>query len=510
MLTTCLGIVMSIAKLDPNYLVVTRYTKDNLSLLLAELGAKGLSCDCRPGHDLDSVYVFVRDDSNRLLKIVEMFDFVEKVSPLYESQQRAALSGLATELISKKLFPSGKDLVQLAEVTWNPKLAMYFAFVKSYTRCLMPLAVFGVLLRLFRPSQAEFNTCYAIVVLLWGITFTTLWKYRYEPAFSKEFGFKTSIPLDDSRVTFVKKLCFIPVAILFVAFLVTFQLCCFALEIFLTQIYEGPLKAAVSLLPTILLSVFVPVLTLIYNVFVNKMTAWENGTNPSRSKVEKNFVFAFLTSYVPLMITLFLYFPFGHLLNLYLPTIANYSSILKIPIDSRVFKLNLSRYQTQFFYFTVTNQVILLFMENALPIVLGKVLPLVNGEKKSASTKSRTTKLIKEQFSQDATFLEQVREYETGPWGLFSVDDNIRKLVLQFGFVVIFSTIWPIAPLICIVFNIIIMKLDIWRALIKSAPVVDVKAAKDIIDEEAYESIKLTPWDSVLTFITWFLSLIHI
>ncbi|CDO92569.1 unnamed protein product [Kluyveromyces dobzhanskii CBS 2104] len=500
---------MSIGVLDPNYVLVVDYSKENLSVLLAELGAKGLLCESRPGHDAKSVYVFVRDDSGNVLRLVERFPFVTKVSALYTHGERDQLAKTSHELIRNRLLLTDADLVQLAQGTGNPRAAMYFAFVRTYTRFLMALAVFGLGLRLFKPNAAEFNSLYAVVVLMWAISFITLWKNKYEVNYSSQFGYLTQVPLEDSRITFLKKLCFMPIAFLFVVLLLVFQLFCFGLEIFLTQIYNGPFASVVSLLPTVLISVYVPILTLLYNKwFVDRMTAWENGVNADRSKVEKNFVLSFLTSYVPLLITLFVYFPFGHLLNLYLPTIGKYASMVKIPVDTSAFKVNLARYQGQFFYFTVTNQVIALVMENLLPFVLGKVMPIVTGENKPTSDKSRVSKLVDEQFHEEKEFLSNVREYVTGPWGAFNVDDNMRKLVLQFGFVVLFSSIWPLAPLVCVIFNVLFIKLDLWRALVKSAPLVDPKTRKDVVKEDGYEDIKMSPWDSIITFITWFSSLV--
>lgn len=500
---------MSIADLDPNYVLVVEYSKKNLSVLLAELGSKGISCECRPGHDDSNVYVFVRDDLGRALRVAERFDFVKHVTPLYGSKKRDQIREMGSDLIMKRSLIKDSDLVSLAQATGNPRVALYFAFAKTYTRFLMPLALFGLVLRLFNPNGTEFNTHYAIVVFLWAITFITLWKNKYEPHYTSEFGYLTLVPLEDSRVTFIKKLCFVPVALIFVVLLLVFQLLCFALEIFVTQLYKGPLASVVALLPTVLLSAYVPILTMIYNkCFVEKMTAWEGGVNPARSKLEKNFVFTFLTSYVPLLMTLFIYFPFGHLLNQYLPTLQSFASKVHVPIHSSEFKMNLSRYQTQFFYFTVTNQVVALAMDNILPIVMGKVMPMITGENKPDSSKSRITKLVSQEFPEEKKYLDEIRSYETGPWGEFNVDDNTRKLVLQFGFVVIFSSIWPLAPLVCICFNILFFKLDLWRALIKCAPLVDGKARRDVMKEDGYEEITMSPWNSILTFLTWFSTLV--
>lgn len=502
--------MISVAQLDPNYVVSITYSKENLSQLLTELSAKGLHAVTRPGHDASTVYVFVKDTNAVLLPTTSTLPYVQNVTPLYDSAAQKKIDELSSSLLKKKLFPSREDLIQLAHVTSNPEEALFFAFAKNYTRWLMPLSLVGLALRLFsKASPWEFNLVYFVVLLLWGVGFVTFWKYRSEPLYAKELGYVTTISGKTSNTVFLKKLCFIPIAITFTVCLLTFQFACFLLEIFITQVYQGPLSSVLSLLPTILISAYVPILTVVYNIFVNKMVAWEKSDNPVKSKVEKNFILTFLTSYVPLLITLFVYLPLGHALNFQLKTVMDFCTRFNIPVLDSPFKINVHRYQQQFFYFSVTNQVIALVLDNVLPLIMDKVMPIVKGENKPGSQTTKIRALVAKEFPQEQEYFESVRSYNVGPWGTFNVDDNLKKLVVQFGYVVMFSTIWPLAPLVCVLFNLVIYKCDIWRALKKCKPTVDFTATSNTKDVNVdAKRISISPWNSILQIIIWFASLV--
>jgi anoctamin-10 len=138
-------------------------------------------------------------------------------------------------------------------------------------------------------------------------------------------------------------------------------------------------------------------------------------------------------------------------------------------------KLNPSRLQDQMFAYTVTNQIIGTFTEIGLPYILRFVDSLRNS--KSKKTHSRTGSLGKKkrvvfedevakqqsekngagsegekegrekEGKEDREFLERVRcEVALPPYDLFS---DYSEMVTQFGYVVLWSTIWPLAPGLC-------------------------------------------------------------
>lgn len=118
-------------------------------------------------------------------------------------------------------------------------------------------------------------------------------------------------------------------------------------------------------------------------------------------------------------------------------------------------KLNPSRLQNQMFAYTVTNQVIDQFFEIGLPYILrgissvrngGKIptsisgSPHINGGKKKRVVFEDEEKSEKE----EREFLERVRREVALPeYSLFA---DYSEMVTQFGYVALWSTIWPLAP----------------------------------------------------------------
>lgn len=125
-------------------------------------------------------------------------------------------------------------------------------------------------------------------------------------------------------------------------------------------------------------------------------------------------------------------------------------------------KLNPSRLQDQMFAFTVTNQVVNTFLEIGLPFVLRAVDSLRNGRGLSFSAPSSSASAAKKKrvmFEDEASgsevaknangkeereFMERIRREVALPeYSLFA---DYSEMVTQFGYVALWSTIWPLAP----------------------------------------------------------------
>lgn len=143
------------------------------------------------------------------------------------------------------------------------KLAFYFAFTQSYFASLMLIAGFGfsswVLLGYFSPV-------YAVVNGLWSVVFVEYWK-RQELDLSIRWGVKGVSAIQQKRREFQyekevtdpitgqtlqifpatkrlgRQVLQIPFAILAVLVLGTLIATCFGIEIFLSEIYSGPLQS---------------------------------------------------------------------------------------------------------------------------------------------------------------------------------------------------------------------------------------------------------------------------
>lgn len=109
-------------------------------------------------------------------------------------------------------------------------------------------------------------------------------------------------------------------------------------------------------------------------------------------------------------------------------------------------------------------------MENFVPSLISIAQQRINGP--NPSFVKAENEIGKAQLSpSDKKIWSKVKSYETDPWGAtFDMDANIKKLLLQFGYLVMFSTIWPLAPFICLIVNLVVYQVDLRKAVLYSKP----------------------------------------
>ncbi|KAI5951497.1 hypothetical protein KGF54_004571 [Candida jiufengensis] len=371
---------------------------------------------------------------------------------------------------------------------YGVQIALYFEFFKYYIYWLLGLSVLG-LVQFFKKSK-KYSLTYAFVNLIWGTFFISYWhrkeqylvnlwgvqnchliqEHKSELArLNEKFEEKSTYVHQNNTAgfRFIKQLIFVPIALTFVGVLVSYQLGCFFIEIFLTDLYDGPGKSFLTLLPTILISVFIPVLTIVYNLVANiviKLENHDNHASKNNSIVVKQFVLNFLVSYAPLLITSFLYLPFAHLVGPHLGDIKStistyvgenrfYTKYLTKLKSQKEFQINQGRLDAQFFYFTVTNQIIQAFMKYALPLVIAKATRFYQ-----LKIQKKPQLQTKDDNAHEAIWLHNVRASLSLPE--YDVDADMRSLVIQYGYLIMFGSVWPLAPLASVFFDIIFFKLD--------------------------------------------------
>ncbi|EIW81754.1 DUF590-domain-containing protein [Coniophora puteana RWD-64-598 SS2] len=184
-------------------------------------------------------------------------------------------------------------------------------------------------------------------------------------------------------------------------------------------------------------------------------------------------------------------------------------------------KLNPSRLQEQMFAFTVTNQAVNTFMEIGLPFVMravdsfrnGKGLSGHGGGSRGGLGKGQKKKRVafekegadgeegkgKRSPSQDARgkeereFLERVRSEVALPE--YQVFTDYSEMATQFGYVALWSTIWPLAPVMAYVNNFFEARSDAFKITVHTRRPVPIRT--DTIG----------PWLDALTFLTWLAAL---
>lgn len=257
----------------------------------------------------------------------------------------------------------------------------------------------------------------------------------------------------------------------------------------------------------------VPRLLSIYHSYAVSFTNWENHAHQSThdaSLTVKTFSLSAIVAYLGIALSAFVYVPFGEevmaLVQYYLfhdessaktwvrSVLSSISANVTAPFNStstgkvansstpptkRTFwetdsvnartKLNPKRLQDQMFAFTVTNQVVNTFLEIGLPFILRAVASARSGKGLSlaapaagASSSNGNSKKKRVMFEdqsgdpeadrlalegEEREFMDRVRrEVALPPYDLFA---DYSEMVTQFGYVSLWSTIWPLAPGTC-------------------------------------------------------------
>ena len=183
---------------------------------------------------------------------------VESVFPLHDQK-------FNKEWIKKwstVTFLRPEDLDEIRD-RLGEKIAFYFAFTQSYFAFLLFPAAFGFSAWILLGS---FSSIYAVVIGLWCITFVEYWKHQ-EIDLSIRWGVKGISAMSQRRKEFraekqikdpvtgetveffsattrlSRQLLQVPFALLAALALGTLIASCFAIEIFLTEVYNGPMKS---------------------------------------------------------------------------------------------------------------------------------------------------------------------------------------------------------------------------------------------------------------------------
>jgi len=152
------------------------------------------------------------------------------------------------------------------------------------------------------------------------------------------------------------------------------------------------------------------------------------------------------------------------------------------------------------FAFTVTNQVVDTFMEIGLPYILRAVESFRNGKGFRNSNgrghgKKKRVAFDDEPVGHDAQgreereFLERVRSEVALPE--YDVFSDYSEMVTQFGYVALWSTIWPLAPVMALLNNYVEARSDAFKIAVHTRRPIPVRT--DTIG----------PWLESLSFLTW-------
>ncbi|EIN09636.1 DUF590-domain-containing protein [Punctularia strigosozonata HHB-11173 SS5] len=429
-------------------------------------------------------------------------------------------------------------------------VALYFSFLHTYTHFLIFPAAIGVL---FYFLGAPYSLAYSILLVVWSTAFVEYWRVR-ERRLSVRWSTRGSFNVEKRRADYqpnfpwwkrdLRAVASVPVILLFAGVLASLLTGIFVFEAFVTQIYTGPGHQYISLAPTVLFVALVPRVLGLYHALAARFTQWENHAHQSTHQASltlKTFSLSAIVAYLGLALSAFVYVPFGGEVMGHVHTYlfhkahepassathaaaSAYASVAqgepqnvafnttrsaKDALDHGLWeadavrargKLNPSRLQDQMFAYMVTNQVINLFLEVGLPFVMrfvGKVTSGgakkdkdagVGGKKKRVIFEDET-KSEGEEGKEERALLERVRSEVALPeYELFG---DYSEMVTQFGYVVLWSTIWPLAPVMSLLNNWLELRSDAYKITVHQRRPIPVRT--DTIG----------PWVDSLTFLTW-------
>lgn len=398
---------------------------------------------------------------------------------------------------------------------FGAKVAYYFAFENTYFNFLIPPTIFGILAYFILGS---FSPIYAAVQCLWSVVFVEWWKHQERDLAlrwnvrgvsnieSKRHDFHPTKEVEDpatgeTQLIFPwserlkRQLLQLPFALAAALILGSLICLCFAIEIFIGEVYNGPGKSVLVFTPTVILTTCLPLLTGAMSNLAKRLNDFENYETDSqydRQHTGKLFVLDFITSYMGIMLTAFVYVPFGSVLVPYLDVFGKVLAEDESQLNTAAkkgFTINPDRLRKQVIYFAVTASLVNFAMEVVVPYLKRQGLLKF----KEMTAKRTGTKLQPSANAEDPPdekeFLDRVRSEAELP--AYDVYTDLREMIIQFGYLSLFSVVWPLVPAAYLVNN--------WFELRADA----VKICIEMQRPTPWRADTIGPWLDALSFLTW-------
>ncbi|PNY28767.1 Uncharacterized protein TCAP_01319 [Tolypocladium capitatum] len=429
--------------------------------------------------------------------------YVDGVFPVHDQ----AFNKAWIQKWSKKYLLDQADIDEIRN-KFGENVAFYFAFLRSYFLFLVFPSVFGFVAWFL---MGQFSYLYALGCGLWSVVFLEYWKQK-EVDLGVRWGVRGVSSIQYPRSEFrwecetedpvtgepkrvypqIKRiqtqLLQMPFAFACVVVLGGLVVICNSLEIFINEVYDGPFKQYLAFLPTVLMAVFTPTFSTVLMSAANALTERENYETMDSyhaALVQKQFVLNFMTSYMALLFTAFVYIPFGNVLVPMLDfwrTAAQTVTLSEKPLPTQIFHINPQRISSQMFYFTVTAQIVNLATEVVVPYVMHEASAKAKEFQGKGTAQSQDR-------AEEAEFLKRVRD--ECQLEVYDVTGDYREMVMQYGYLLLFSVAWPLAACCFLVNN--------WVELRSDALKIAISCRRPI----PWRSDSIGPWLTAIGFLSW-------
>ncbi|CAG8437654.1 6234_t:CDS:2 [Acaulospora colombiana] len=241
---------------------------------------------------------------------------------------------------------------------------------------------------------------------------------------------------------------------------------------------------SVIYLPTIVYCALVPALNIFYIQIAKKLNEYENYETESSYEfnlTQKIFVANFLIGNLSIFFIGWIYIPFNEDIGYFFQSLFELFG-LSLTIKS----VGPERLVTELKYFILTAQVISLFTEVILPYLLRFGSLGMNKIKKEANNDGGKDE-------DESAFLKRVMREVNLP--VYDVYEDYVEMVSQYGYVSLFSVIWPLTPVFAFINNLIELRSDAIKLCVHTRRPIPSRADS------------IGPWLDNLAFITWLSSI---
>ena len=252
-------------------------------------------------------------------------------------------------------------------------------------------------------------------------------------------------------------------------------------------------------LPTLLLTALVPTITSILTEIAKRLNDcenWETTDAYDSAMTQKIFILNFITSYLPIFLTAFVYVPFGSLIVPYLDVFQLTArpfaeSAKQLASPKAGFAINPARLRKQVIYFAVTAQIVNFAMETIVPYLKRRGFHKYQEIKTERAVKKGGSSLsaAANDLPEEAEFLARVRN--EAELDVYDVSTDLREMVVQFGYLTLFSVVWPVTAVSFLINN--------WVELRSDA----VKICIEMQRPTPQRTDSIGPWLDSLGFLTW-------
>lgn len=437
---------------------------------------------------------------------------------------------------AKAFYGVGLEDLDSIREHFGEDVALYFGFLNYYFQALAPAALLGISFWLLgRP----FSPIYSLGLVSWSCLTVELWRMK-ERKLAVRWGTLGVSEVDRRRHDFMPRttrtdpateeteevfewwrrelrvVLSLPIVAFFASALAATMTLMFVVEIFITQLYHGPLKQAVPFIPTALLVVAVPQIMAAWQATAVAITKWENHYSSKSydySLTLKRFAMQAITAYGALTLSAYVYIPFGETIMETMVSRGFFEdSIREAKLQGKIsekgidFHINPDRMHTQLFAVSVTSQFVNAFTELALPVLMRKFAEWreERAEKKTSSAAGQAptrqgsvestssgefTPRGDDREESERRFVSRVRrELLLPPYDLFG---DYAEMATQFGYIVLWSVSWPLSPVMGFVNNFFELRSDAAKISVNNRRPVPVRAET------------IGPWLETFGLIAW-------